>query len=693
MKTQAKFTYMLVVAFLLAATMLVVASAAQESTTLLDKYPLKYYHITVNKTLNGTDTVLYQISLENTLNPRNIADDYPDMTYFKDITLTYSVNDDTYINYNKIKAEYKAYTGETQNPATLDYKLYKPNKNDMCNMNAFIGGINFGIGLIPTLGNIYGVYGLGKDWYECKNAPKYRWLGERYIHQDKSSKFIENENIYPIIDYYGFVIGASEEERNNRRQDTLGVSANLMGRTYVSGVRFTIPLKINDADSKSKFRFLMDSSTTIGLYFEDNIISTSRPSINNTPPTIQAFNVTPLNLTIGKSFSINYTVSDSDGAGLKRVELWRMDNKSDWQQIKNNTLAGGNGPLSGSFTDSPSAPGKYWYGVHVVDNPSNWNDEKNSNTNGQPSSFEPVEVEVKTTDQTSISNPSTHPGLFKLNDSSYVCSVAFSPDGNKIAAASKDNTFIWNVANGEKLLELNTGDCSVAFSPDGSKIATGDGKDPCIWDVASGKMLLKLSYDKTGFVDSIAFSPDGSKIAMGSLGFADGALIFDAANGDLLLTVNDGYWDGDVRSVAFSPDGSKIATAGFEDTRIWDVASGKKLLELHPGGMSVAFSPDGSKIATGDGKDPCIWDAASGKKLFELHAGNYSYSVAFSPDGSKIATAGDGTRIWDVASGEMLRELRPGGGSVAFSPDGSKIATGSNGDVVRIWDVATGEEL
>ena len=107
MKTQAKFTYMLVVAFLLAATMLVVASAAQESTTLLDKYPLKYYHITVNKTLNGTDTVLYQISLENTLNPRNIADDYPDMTYFKDITLTYSVNDDTYINYNKIKAEYK----------------------------------------------------------------------------------------------------------------------------------------------------------------------------------------------------------------------------------------------------------------------------------------------------------------------------------------------------------------------------------------------------------------------------------------------------------------------------------------------------------------------------------------------------------------------------------------------------------
>jgi Leucine-rich repeat (LRR) protein len=124
---------------------------------------------------------------------------------------------------------------------------------------------------------------------------------------------------------------------------------------------------------------------------EDNPIK--EPN-RGTAPTVQAFDVTPLDLNVGGSFEIDYTVSDSSGSGLKQVELWRKDEQSDWQEIKRNELSGENGPTSGSFTDSPSASGKYRYGLHVVDNAGNWNDEKNSNTNGQPNHFEPVEVEV-----------------------------------------------------------------------------------------------------------------------------------------------------------------------------------------------------------------------------------------------------------------------------------------------------------
>jgi len=112
-------------------------------------------------------------------------------------------------------------------------------------------------------------------------------------------------------------------------------------------------------------------------------------------PIVQAFQVTPLSLTTGESFTIDYTVSDIDGSGLKQVELWRKDEQSDWREIKRNELSGNNGPVSGSFTDSPSAPGKYWYGVHVVDNAGNWNDETNSNTNNPSVSFGPIEVEIK----------------------------------------------------------------------------------------------------------------------------------------------------------------------------------------------------------------------------------------------------------------------------------------------------------
>lgn len=118
--------------------------------------------------------------------------------------------------------------------------------------------------------------------------------------------------------------------------------------------------------------------------------------VNNILPTILAFNVTPLSLISEESFEINYTVADTGGSGLKQTELWRKNETSDWQQISTNTLAGEIGPLSSSFTDSPPTPGKYWYGVHVVDNAGNWNDEKNSNTNNKPGVYGPIEVETKT---------------------------------------------------------------------------------------------------------------------------------------------------------------------------------------------------------------------------------------------------------------------------------------------------------
>jgi len=113
-------------------------------------------------------------------------------------------------------------------------------------------------------------------------------------------------------------------------------------------------------------------------------------------PTVLAFDVSPTSLTSGESVTIDYSVSGNQGSGLTQVELWRKNETSDWREIvlKRNTLSGENGPFSGSFTDSPPAPGTYWYGVHVVDNAGNWNDERNSNTNYQPESFEPIEVEV-----------------------------------------------------------------------------------------------------------------------------------------------------------------------------------------------------------------------------------------------------------------------------------------------------------
>lgn len=95
---------------------------------------------------------------------------------------------------------------------------------------------------------------------------------------------------------------------------------------------------------------------------------------DTTKPVVSSFGVTPSSVTLGGSFSINYTASDAGGSGLKQVELWRANDSggspSGWAQITTRSLSG-NGPATGSFSNIPSAAGTYWYGIHVVDNAGN----------------------------------------------------------------------------------------------------------------------------------------------------------------------------------------------------------------------------------------------------------------------------------------------------------------------------------
>jgi len=88
-------------------------------------------------------------------------------------------------------------------------------------------------------------------------------------------------------------------------------------------------------------------------------------------PAVNAFSVTPTTLTQGTPVQVQWTVSDSSGSGLQRVELWRAPDMGgtpgNWgsSPIQTQTVSG-TGQVNGAFADMPPS-GKWWYSIHVVD--------------------------------------------------------------------------------------------------------------------------------------------------------------------------------------------------------------------------------------------------------------------------------------------------------------------------------------
>src|SRR5207247_9335462 len=88
--------------------------------------------------------------------------------------------------------------------------------------------------------------------------------------------------------------------------------------------------------------------------------------------------------------------------------------------------------------------------------------------------------------------------------SSWVYSIAFSPDGGLLASGVDDKSIrLWDVETGRSVRDLAAARRSViyiAFSPDGRWLASGgDDKTIKIWEVATGKEIQTLRGHKKTF--------------------------------------------------------------------------------------------------------------------------------------------------------------------------------------------------
>ena len=232
----------------------------------------------------------------------------------------------------------------------------------------------------------------------------------------------------------------------------------------------------------------------------------------------------------------------------------------------------------------------------------------------------------------------------------------------------------------------------VTFSPDGTRMATASRDDTArIWDAVTGALVRTLT-GHTHFVTGVAFSPDSTLLATAS--YDKTVRIWDAATGAVARTLT-GHTD-IVWGVTFSPDGTHLATASSDKTaKIWDTDTGTltRTLTGHTDTVTgVTFSPDGTHLATASSdKTAKIWDTVANSPTRTLTLTGNAAGVAFSPDGIHLATtSSDKTaKIWDSTTGTLTRTLTSTLNGhmrgVTFSPDGTLLAVAGDDKTVQIW--------
>jgi WD40 repeat protein len=293
-----------------------------------------------------------------------------------------------------------------------------------------------------------------------------------------------------------------------------------------------------------------------------------------------------------------------------------------------------------------------------------------------------------------------------LSDAQIATIARWIKDGAKFDGPSESTTTLASLADPLGNLpsvppRATTSDpvTSVAFAPDGSKVAVAVGRAVLLFDVRTGKEIATLG-DHPGQVNAVEVAPDGKTLVAcggraGQFGFVT---VWDLATKARRHELR-GHADA-ILAADLATDGKTLATGSYDRmVKLWDVAEGREIrtLKEHTDAVhAVVFRRDGARVASG-GADRTVkvWDVVTGKRLVSLgDSTGEVYAVAFGPSGDLLYGAGvdRSIRAWELKGqgGVPLKSVFAHDAPVlrmAISSDGQTMVSTGEDKAVKAWDL------